>query len=48
MNAYYEQKKEFHHKQWSAAQDAGKDKAAAFHMQEYLNYETMAKLIKGE
>jgi len=46
MITYYEQKKEFHHKQWSIAQDAGKTKAAEFHMQEYLNYSEMANQVK--
>ncbi len=43
---WYEQKKEFHHKQWSAAQEAGKTKAAEFHMQEYLNYQAMSEQVK--
>ena len=35
---FYEKKAEFHHAQWQAALDDNKEKAAAHHMQEYLNY----------
>ena len=44
MKSYYEKKAAFHHQQWELAFEAGKDKAAAYHMQEYLNYEKMIKL----
>ncbi len=39
--SWYKDKADFHHKQWEVARDAGKTKAADFHMQEYLNYEEM-------
>jgi hypothetical protein len=43
MKLWYEEKRDFHHKQWAAAMEAGKEKAAAFHMQEYLNYQAMSE-----
>ena len=43
MNNYYKAKMELHHKQWSEAQNSGKETSAAYHMQEYLNYEAMYK-----
>lgn len=46
MNQWYQAKADFHHKQWQAATDAGKEKAAAFHMQEYINYSELLKLSK--
>ena len=41
---YYQNKSDFHHKEWQIAQDAGKEKAAAHHMREYLNYQEMIKM----
>lgn len=40
---WYEKKKDFHHKQWTIAMEQGKEKAAAIHMREYLNYKEMAE-----
>ena len=42
MTTWYEEKMNFHHKQWAVAQETGKQKAADFHMGEYLNYKEMA------
>jgi hypothetical protein len=48
MTSWYEEKMNFHHKQWATAQESGKQKAAEFHMREYLNYKEMAdNSIKG-
>lgn len=44
MKKFYQDKADFHHKQWEIA--TGKDKAAAFHMQEYMNYLEMIKRSK--
>ena len=41
--SWYESKRDFHHKQWEIALEASKAKAAAYHMQEYLNYSDMVK-----
>ena len=41
MAKFHEDKIAFHHKQWEVAIEAGKDKAAKYHMQEYLNYQEM-------
>ena len=41
---YYKNKSDFHRKEWKIAQDAGKKKAAAHHMREYLNYQEMIKM----
>ena len=41
--SFYQDKADYHHKQWQAATDANKEKASAFHMQEYLNYSEMLK-----
>ena len=38
MMEWYKNKKEFHYKQWELSQDSNKEKAAAFHMNEYINY----------
>ncbi len=38
---FYEDKAAFHHKQWQAALDDNKEKAAKYHMQEYINYQEM-------
>ena len=43
MKAYYKEKADFHHKQWNAAVDSGKTKAASYHMIEYLNYAEMLR-----
>ena len=40
---WYEQKAEFHHKQWMIAVEADKEKAIKFHQQEYLNYQAMVE-----
>ena len=32
---------EFHHQQWELSFESNKEKSAAFHMQEYLNYKDM-------
>lgn len=45
---WYKEKMEFHKLQWELAHDGGKDKAAAYHKQEFLNYQEMYKqAIKG-
>ena len=41
MKEFYKRKADFHHKQWEAAQDLNKEKAAKYHMQEYINYQEM-------
>jgi len=41
MTNWYESKMAFHYKQWETAQNSGKEHAAKFHMQEYLNYKDM-------
>lgn len=46
MIIWYEEKIAFHKLQQQLAHDAGKDKAAAHHKNEYLNYEEMAKQVK--
>ena len=38
MKTFYEKKAEFHHKEWCLAKDANKEKAAALHLAEYVNY----------
>lgn len=47
MKSWYEQKEEFHKKQRQLAHDAGKDKSAAHHKAEMLNYREMANQVKG-
>ena len=42
MTTWYEEKASFHNKQWEAALDSGKDKAAKYHMQEFINYKEMS------
>lgn len=44
--SFYEKKAEFHHKEWELAHNLGKDKAAEFHMQEYLNYQKLIEQVK--
>lgn len=46
MRAYYKTKADFHHKQWEAAVDGGKEKAAAHHMTEYINYAELLKIAE--
>jgi len=46
MREYYKKKAEFHHKQWSAAVDTNKEKAAAHHMTEYINYSELLKIAE--
>jgi len=46
VNNWYEEKIVFHKKQYQLAHDANKDKAAAHHKAECLNYEEMAKQSK--
>ena len=41
MKNYYNNKMKFHFTQWELAQEAAKQKAIDFHMQEYLNYKEM-------
>ena len=48
MSNWATNKANFHHKEWELAQDAGKDKAAAYHQQEYLNYLELSKQGKGQ
>ncbi len=36
--SFYQEKADFHFKQYQIAIDSGKEKAAAKHQQEYLNY----------
>ena len=43
MIEYYKRKSDFHFEQYQIAFDSGKEKAAAFHQQEYLNYQEMLK-----
>ena len=38
MSDYYKKKRDFHREQWEVAQDLDKEKAAAYHMQEFINY----------
>ena len=38
MEHWYKEKRDSHHKQWEVAQDLNKEKAAAYHMQEFINY----------
>ena len=47
MQAYYKEKAEFHHKQWNAAVDSGKEKAAKHHMTEYINYAELLKIAEN-
>ena len=44
MKNFYKDKMEFHFKQYQLSLEASKAKSAAFHMQEYVNYEAMLKL----
>lgn len=46
MSNFYKNKMEFHYKQWEISQESNKEKAAAFHMQEYLNYKEMDDRVK--
>jgi len=41
MKNFYKEKMEFHFKEYQISLELNKEKAAAFHMQEYLNYEQM-------
>ena len=41
MSNYYTKKAEFHYTEWQIAMDNNKEKAAAHHMQEYINYQEM-------
>jgi len=41
MQNYYTKKAEFHYTEWQIAMDNNKEKAAAHHMREYLNYKEM-------
>jgi len=41
MTNWYEEKMNFHYRQWELSKDTKKEKAAEFHMQEYLNYKDM-------
>lgn len=43
MSNYYQTKSDLHHKQWEAAINSGKEIAANYHMQEYLNYQALLK-----
>lgn len=43
MKNFYKEKMEFHFKQYQLSLEANKEKSAAFHMQEYVNYEQMFK-----
>ena len=45
---WYKDKKDFHNKQWELEQDSGKEKAAAFHMQEFINYSEMYELARAK
>jgi len=49
---WYKDKRDFHHKEWNIAQDTGKERAAKFHMNEYINYSEMyertLKTVEGE
>ena len=45
MKNWYEKKAEFHYKQWELAQDSNKEKAAAHHMAEHLNYKEMSDRV---
>jgi spore coat polysaccharide biosynthesis protein SpsF (cytidylyltransferase family) len=47
MKNYYEEKMNFHFKEYQLSVDAKKDKAAAHHMREYLNYKQMHENKKG-
>lgn len=42
-NNFYQGKADTHHKQWEVAIEAGKEKAAKYHMQEYMNYMELLK-----
>ena len=46
MQEYYKEKAEFHHKQWDAAVNEGKEKAAKHHMTEYINYAELLKIAE--
>lgn len=47
MKDYYKRKADFHHEQWQKAFNDNKEKAASYHMQEYINYqERYDQLIK--
>ena len=49
---FYKTKRDFHHKQWELAQEAGKEKTAKFHMEAYIDYSEMydrtLKRVEGE
>ena len=46
MKEYYKKKSDFHFKQWNMAKDEGKEKAASYHMTEYINYAEMLKMTE--
>jgi len=48
MQTYYKTKADFHHKQWEAAVDSGKEKAAKHHMTEYINYSELLKMAENK
>jgi hypothetical protein len=43
MNNWYQNKADFHFKEYQLAVDANKEKAAKHHMTEYLNYKELSK-----
>ena len=43
MKNFYKEKMEFHFKEYQLSVDSNKEKAAAHHMREYLNYQEMVK-----
>jgi hypothetical protein len=47
MNNFYTDKIAFHQKQYQAAFEDNKDKAAAHHKRELENYKEMLKIAKG-
>jgi hypothetical protein len=46
MKTWYQNKADFHHKEWQIAQENNKEKAAAHHMAEFINYQEMAEQVK--
>ena len=44
MSNYYAKKAEFHYAEWQIAIDTNKEKAAAYHMREYINYREMCDM----
>ena len=47
MKEFYKNKMDFHHQQWELSFESSKEKAAAFHMQEYTNYKEMLDSLKS-